>query len=69
LAFYVFYGMISDVGGSVNRHSLVIDHTCGNRLCINPMHLEEVLQSENVRRAFDYHCPGCNCHSASANAK
>ena len=41
--------------------SLVIDHLCKNRSCINPKHLEQVTQSENVRRAFDYHCPGCSC--------
>lgn len=29
---------------------LVIDHTCGNRLCINPAHLEPVTPRENVRR-------------------
>lgn len=45
----------------VLKDSLVIDHLCGNRSCINPDHLEQVTQSENIRRAFDYHCPGCNC--------
>lgn len=28
----------------------VVDHLCGEKLCINPAHLEEVTRSENVRR-------------------
>lgn len=47
---------------SNKRNNLVIDHLCSERSCINPEHLEQVPQSENVRRAFDYHCPGCRCH-------
>ena len=60
LAYYLMNERISDIG-VVAQDSFVIDHLCGNRRCINPDHLEEVLQSENIRRAFDYHCPGCNC--------
>ena len=29
---------------------LVIDHLCGNRLCVNPDHLEPVTNGENLRR-------------------
>ena len=29
-----------------------VDHTCGNRLCCNPAHLEAVKQNENMRRAY-----------------
>lgn len=32
----------------------VIDHTCGNRMCCNPAHLECVSQAENTRRAYRY---------------
>lgn len=27
-----------------------VDHTCRNRLCVNPMHLEKVTHKENQRR-------------------
>lgn len=30
---------------------LEIDHLCRNRLCVNPLHLEPVTHSENIRRA------------------
>lgn len=29
---------------------LVLDHLCGEKACVNPWHLEEVTQTENVRR-------------------
>lgn len=31
---------------------LTIDHLCRNRLCVNPMHLEEVTRGANVLRGF-----------------
>lgn len=35
--------------------SLVLDHLCETKLCVNPYHLEEITQSENSRR---YHLGG-----------
>lgn len=32
--------------------SLVIDHLCKNTLCVNPDHLEQITQAENVKRGL-----------------
>lgn len=32
----------------------VVDHLCRNRSCINPKHLEPVMQDENVRRSVGH---------------
>lgn len=36
------------------RPGFTIDHTCENTLCIEPTHLEEVLDGENTRRRWGY---------------
>jgi hypothetical protein len=44
----------------------VVHHTCGNRLCGNPEHLEETTNADNVRRGKHYvgihHHNGCRTH-------
>lgn len=37
--------------GEIDSH-FQIDHLCRNRRCINPKHLDAVLQMENLRRGF-----------------
>jgi hypothetical protein len=41
--------MYSIFNGHIDE-SLVIDHLCGNKSCVNPKHLEAVHQSVNCRR-------------------
>ena len=51
VAYESFYGSIAD--------GMEIDHTCFNKLCVNPHHLEEVTPKENSQRAAARitHCP------------
>lgn len=57
------YGGISDGGKPRAAHramyelfvgpipeGLVVDHLCGNKLCVNPAHLEAVTDQENILR-------------------
>ena len=39
---------------------LETDHLCGNKACVNPLHLEYVPHAENLRRAAENHinCDG-----------
>jgi hypothetical protein len=37
------------------RRGLVLDHTCSNKRCVNPAHLDEVSQKENVHRWVQRH--------------
>jgi hypothetical protein len=46
---YVYENM---VGSLID--GLVIDHTCRNIICVNPSHLEQVTQSENVIRSLPF---------------
>lgn len=39
---------------------LELDHTCGNKRCINPLHLEPVTHAENCRRAIGSRREGRN---------
>lgn len=38
----------------VLHERMVLDHTCRNRACCNPSHLEWVTHSENIRRSAGY---------------
>jgi hypothetical protein len=46
-----------------------IDHTCKNKICVNPAHLEMVSQQINIRRQWGYHEDLSQCphgHPASS---
>lgn len=44
--------------------SLVLDHLCSVKQCVNPDHLEPVTYSVNTQRAWDRnHCSTCTCRS------
>lgn len=51
LSHLAFKGFLDD--------NLVVDHLCGVKHCVNPEHLEQVTQAENVLRAAALitHCP------------
>jgi hypothetical protein len=43
---YVYESLVGAI-----RLGFVVDHLCGNRSCVNPLHLEPVTLAENTRRA------------------
>lgn len=66
------YGRMSLDGQTVATHRVMatlifgyipgnkqVDHTCGNRLCLNPDHLEIVTHKENQRRRDRAQKAGC----------
>ena len=42
------------IGKKTLTPGLVLDHLCRNRSCINPAHLEEVTNEENIRRGIKH---------------
>ena len=43
------------LAGRILKLGMTIDHTCENKLCCNPDHLEQITQSENTRRGYERH--------------
>ena len=43
--------LVLQLTGTELIDGLVVDHLCGVKNCVNPSHLEQVTQAENVRRA------------------
>ena len=51
---------------------LVVDHKCGVKACVNPLHLQEMSNWENLRRPYDRSDPTRETRRAmwrSANAR
>jgi len=43
------------------KEGLQIDHLCRNPPCVNPQHLEQVTNRENIRRGRDWHREKTHC--------
>lgn len=48
---------------------MVIDHLCGEKLCVNPRHLEQVTRAENTRRGQPQRGVGRGRHRALTTNK
>lgn len=46
-----------------------VDHTCKNKLCVNPSHLREITNFENARRTFGSDWPLGECKHGHPNSE
>lgn len=51
-AYREFIGPLPDHTTYEGHTRLVVDHLCGRRDCVNPLHLELVTHATNIRRAY-----------------
>lgn len=57
LVYELFFGELPEFNG--DGDSIVIDHICRNKICVNPMHLQAITHTENavLGRLRNTHCP------------
>jgi hypothetical protein len=54
VSYWIFRGKI-ELDIADDDETIVIDHLCNNKRCVNPAHLEVVTQSVNTLRGIEYH--------------